>query len=161
VTDDLADFWPPTEPRPALASPRKCLHPRYGRKPLPNGDVQCGRCDKVIAAASARRGRIARQSGNTAERDWCKRLRFTRVGHFGGVEDGLATNGMFVGQAKSFAAGRFPTWMSVELDKLPRTNGRIPVLGILEKPGSGHRPRRLVVMDEADWIALHAAEVEG
>jgi hypothetical protein len=45
VTDDLP-FDYGTEPRPALAKPARCIHPRYGRKPLPNGDVQCGRCDK-------------------------------------------------------------------------------------------------------------------
>ena len=104
-----------------------------------------------------RRGRNNRARGNAQEREWCKRLGFRRVGHYGGPEDGIAVNGMFIGQAKSRATSRFPGWLSDELAKLPRSEGRIPILGILEAPGAArdHRPRRLVVMDEADFIALH------
>ena len=64
---------------------------------------------------------------------------------------------MFVGQAKSLSTARFPSWLSTELAKLPRSERRIPVLGILEAPGTlrDHRPRRLVVMEESDFIALY------
>lgn len=114
-------------------------------------------CGHVRDGAASRRGRLNRRRGNDQERDWCHRLAMIRVGHHGGPEDGIATNGMFVGQAKSFATHRFPTWLADELAKLPRSEGRIPILGILETPGPArdHRPRRLVVMDEADFIALH------
>jgi len=114
----------------------------------------CSRCGRIKDEAVSRRGRTNRQRGNAQEREWCKRLGLTRVGHHGGIEDGR--NEMFVGQSKSLATGRFPRWMSDELDKLPRDQARIPILGVLETPGIGHKPRRLVVLDEADWIALHA-----
>ena len=119
----------------------------------------CLRCSRIKDEAVSRRGRTNRQRGNAQEREWCKRLGLTRVGHHGGIEDGR--NEMFVGQSKSLATGRFPRWMSDELDKLPRDQARIPILGVLETPGIGHKPRRLVVLDEADWIALHAHGVGG
>ncbi len=105
----------------------------------------------------SRRGRTNRSRGNALEREWCRRLGFRRVGHYGGPEDGIALNGLFVGQAKSLSSARFPSWLCTELAKLPRSEGRIPVLGLLEAPGTArdHRPRRLVVMDESDFIALH------
>jgi len=125
----------------------------------PNAQQRCHRCGRIKDEAVSRRGRTNRQRGNAQEREWCKRLGLTRVGHHGGIEDGR--NEMFVGQSKSLATGRFPRWMSDELDKLPRDQARIPILGVLETPGIGHKPRRLVVLDEADWIALHAHGVGG
>jgi hypothetical protein len=118
-------------------------------------DATCLVCGRVRDEARSRRGRTNRARGNALERDWCRRLGFRRVGHYGGPEDGIALNGMFVGQAKSLSTARFPGWMATELDRLPRSEGRIPVLGLIEAPGIGHRPRRLIVMEESDFIALH------
>ena len=137
--------------------PAPGINPPHGMTAVTLGP--CIRCGKEYNAVSSRRGRTNRQRGNAQEREWCKRLGLTRVGHHGGIEDGR--NEMFVGQSKSLATGRFPRWMSDELDKLPRDQARIPILGVLETPGIGHKPRRLVVLDEADWIALHAHGVGG
>ena len=160
--DDLTWSQPvddPTRPeRPARTCRRHVWETLYQVR-LASGEVvdapnKCFRCGRIKDEAVSRRGRTNRQRGNAQEREWCKRLGLTRVGHHGGIEDGR--NEMFVGQSKSLATGRFPRWMSDELDKLPRDQARIPILGVLETPGIGHKPRRLVVLDEADWIALHA-----
>lgn len=156
VTEDPdAYFLPPDWDDEMISYWAQCPGHPQGRHVL-DPRQQCS-CGHVRDDAASRRGRLNRQRGNAQERDWCHRLAMKRVGHYGGPEDGIATNGMFVGQAKSFATGRFPTWMANELAKLPRSEGRIPILGILETPGPArdHRPRRLVVMDEADFIALH------
>ena len=51
--------------------------------------------------------------------------------------------------------------MSDELTKLDALrSGKTAILGIVEAPGPGKRARRLVVIDESDWIALHVGEVK-
>ncbi|MGH2514002.1 MAG: hypothetical protein ACRDGQ_15130 [Candidatus Limnocylindrales bacterium] len=125
---------------------------------LPEAHWECRRCGRIKDEAASRRGRNARARGNQLERDWCHRLGLRLTGKFGGPDDG--TNELFVGQAKSKSSAAYPGWMSDELAKLPRTGGRIPILGILEAPGSGHKPRRLVVLEEADFIALHGGTAE-
>lgn len=124
------------------------------------GDWVCAVCGVPEDPARSRRGRTNRSRGNAQEREWCKRLGLRRVGHFNGPEDGIGTDGLFVGQAKSLSTARFPSWLSTELAKLPRTEGRIPILGLLETPGAArdHRPRRLVVMTEEDFVSLHVGE---
>lgn len=158
----LADA-PIEPPTVTVATARRCRRHEWlsnaelvyiGKEPrFPDAGDFCERCEKPRDLMRSRQGKTNRQRGNAQEREWCKRLGLTRKGQFGGPEDGL--NAMFVGQAKSMATGRFPSWMSNELSKLPRTDGRIPILGVLETPGMGYRPRRLVVLEEADWCALH------
>jgi len=166
MTDlDDAALW--AGAAPALVVPKRCRRHEWGdtlttlTSTAADGGiayraafgVACSRCGKQKDDRASRRGRTNRQRGNAIEREWAKRLGLRRVGHHGGPED--ATNDLFVGQAKSLATGRFPGWMTDELAKLPRTEGRIPILGVLEAPGPGKRGRRIVVIDEADWIALH------
>ncbi len=114
---------------------------------------------RPVDPARSRRGRTNRNRGNAIEREWCHRMGFRRVGHYGEAADGIADDGMFAGQCKSLATSRFPGWMSDELDKLRAAKPeRTPVLGVIEAPGPGRRARRLVVVDEADWIGLHVGE---
>ena len=109
--------------------------------------------------AASRRGRTNRSRGNAIERDWCHRLGLRLTGKYGDVADG--DNAMFIGQCKSRATAAFPGWMSDELVKLDGLrSGKTAILGIVEAPGPGKRARRLVVVDEADWIALHVGEGE-
>lgn len=111
----------------------------------------CGRRQDPDATKRARNNG---KRGKHQEREWSRRLGMRQTGGLGKEDDAL--NDMFVGQAKSMHTVRFPGWMSLELDKLrARWLDRIPILGILETPGAGKRPRRLIVIDEADWIALH------
>lgn len=117
----------------------------------------CARCGKLANPESRRRGRTSRTRGNAKERAWCHRLDLNHTGQFGGKADG--ENALFIGQCKSRQTGAFPSWMSDELDKLAALRtGRTPILGVIEAPGVGRRERRLVVVDEADWIALHVGD---
>lgn len=78
-----------------------------------------------------------------------------RTGMYGGKDDVLADE-MFAFQVKSMATARFPGWMSTQLDALrAHRTDREPVLVVAEAPGPGRRARRLYVVDEATWLALH------
>ena len=156
MTDlDDAALW--AGAAPALVVPKRCRRHVWGVTYQSDGRewTPCLRCDHVRNDTASRRGRTNRSRGNAIEREWCKRLGFRRVGQYGGPEDGVATNGLFVGQAKSMSTARFPGWMSDELARLPRAGGRIPVLGVLEAPGPGRHGRRLLIIDEADWVSLY------
>jgi hypothetical protein len=120
----------------------------------------CQLCGK-IRDESSRRGRNNAKRGKLYEREWCRRLGLRQTGGLNKEDDGL--NDVFVGQAKSMASARFPSWMSRELDILrARWPDRIPILGILEAPGAArdHKPKRLIVIDEQDWRDLHVGTQE-
>ena len=117
----------------------------------------CSRCGAVRDPVASRRGRTSHTRGNAKERAWCHRLHLEHTGQFKGTADGM--DAMFVGQLKTFQTGRYPGWMSDELDKLAKLGtAKTPILGVVEAPSPGHRERRLVVIDEADWLALHVGE---
>ena len=114
----------------------------------------CLHCGAVRNPAVSRRSKGNHARGNAKERAWCRRLALDHVGQFKGIADGQ--DAMFIGQLKTRATGSFPGWMTDELDKLAKLGtGKTPILGVVESPGPGRRERRLVVVDEADWIALH------
>ena len=118
---------------------------------------RCLRCGAIKNPAVSRTNRGNHPRGNAKERAWCRRLAFDHVGQFKGIADGQ--DAMFIGQLKTRATGSFPGWMTDELDKLAKLGtGKTPILGVVESPGPGRRERRLVVVDEADWIALHVGE---
>jgi len=117
-------------------------------------DGSCRSCGAVRSPEVSRRAKNNDRRGKAKERAWCRRLALEHTGQYGGAADGA--NAMFVGQLKTRQTGSFPGWMSDELDKLAAlATGKTPILGIVEAPGPGKRERRLVVLDEADWLALH------
>lgn len=122
---------------------------RYGPGPV------CLSCGARRDEARSRRGRTARQRGNRRELELARKLGGTKVGHHGGPEDVRA--GMFVVQSK--VRGNFPTWMTTELAKLPRTDGRIPLLIVTAPPGLDPADRRrrlaIAIVSLEDWIDLH------
>jgi hypothetical protein len=149
-TLDGWDLWS-AEPRPALAPPRRCAHPRQYRRGGEDGTVYCGRCSKVFDPAVSRRGRTNRSRGNAIEREVAARLGLARVGQYGGPDDvrGLA----FAGQVKS--GGSFPERIWRWLRAVPVQAGQTPIVVITDAPGPGHKRRGVVVVDLEDWIALH------
>ena len=112
-----------------------------GRRP-PKGD------DPV----RARRGRTSLRAGKDAERHIAKVYGGKRTGQYGGPDD-VVVGDLFVVQSK--VRGAFPGWMWDELAKLPRAGGRIPTLIVSDRPGAGHRTRRLVVRFLDVDVALH------
>jgi hypothetical protein len=126
----------------------------------PRGEI-CRVCGRVKDPTTSRRGRNNAKRGKLYEREWCRRLGLRQTGGLNKEDDGL--NDVFVGQAKSMASARFPSWMSRALDILrARWPDRIPILGILEAPGAArdHKPKRLIVIDEQDWRDLHVGTEE-
>jgi len=123
---------------------------------LPPGCVGCGLSKEEYEARQSR-GRRNVKRGKHYEHGWAERLGMRQTGGLNKEDDAL--NELFVGQAKSMASTRFPGWMANELDKLrARWADRIPILGILEAAGQGKKGRRLIVVDEQDWIALHVGD---
>lgn len=162
MNSDLPFTQPPEDPTRPERKPRAHRHEwvRYhaGDEVV---EMRCLRCNVLADPARLRRGRTSRARGQYHEREWARRLGMRHTGNAHGPDDamsdqGPAANAVFVGQAKSMVTARFPGWMANELDKL-RGSGRIPILGILESSGTirSRPPRRLIVIDEADWIALH------
>lgn len=105
-------------------------------------------------AVKTRAGRSARNRGNRRELELAKTLGGTKVGQYGGPED--VRVGLFVIQSK--VRRNFPTWMTAELAKLPRTDGRIPLLVVTDSPGPGQRRKSIVVLSLEDWRDLHGEE---
>lgn len=117
----------------------------------------CSVCGKPYDPIVSKRGKSARNRGNAYERELALRLGGKRVGQYGGPDD-VTVNDLFTIQSKVRKA--FPSWMSDELAKLPRTGGRVPLLVVADAPGAGHRRRALVVVGLEDWIELHGPVAE-
>lgn len=143
--------------RPALGATPRCKHPKDKRRLALVGDLtitECGRCGHAFDPERQRLGRLNRKRGNAKERAAAKRNGTVRTGHAGGKDDYRTE--LFAFQNKAFKTGRFPAWMTDELDALRREwPDREPVLHVEESPGPGRRPRRIYVMDEKSWLALH------
>ena len=145
--DDL--FIPLTPPNPGAAPARKCRrHAWYGDS--------CSRCGRSRDLAASRRGRTSLRAGKDAERAIAKAYPGgVRTGHHGGPDDVLVGD-LFIVQSK--AGGWFSERVWAELEKLPRTGGRIPTLIVSDRPGPGHRTRRYVVRQMGDDVDLHGGK---
>lgn len=99
----------------------------------------------------AKRGRSARNRGNRRELEIARQLGGEKVGQYQGPED-IRTPLLNV-QSKVRKA--FPTWMTTELSRLPRTGGRLPALVVTDAPGPGIERQSIVVMTLADFTDLH------
>jgi len=134
----------PATPNGAQGKPRCRRHEWHANA--------CRRCGVMENPVTVRRGRTSLRAGKDAERAIAKSYGGTRTGQFGGPDD-VTVGDLFVIQSK--AGARFPGWMWDELAKLPRAGGRIPTLIVSDRPGPGHRTRRLVVRTLEDDLDLH------
>lgn len=112
---------------------------------------RCVKCGAVQDEVRSTRGRTSLRAGKDAERAIAKAYQGTRTGQYGGADD-VTVGDLLVVQSKagSFFTERYWT----ELQKLPRLNGRVPMLVVSDRPGSGHPTRRYVVMEMRDHVAL-------
>lgn len=142
----------------ATSRPRQHRH-RWESRQTDDGVVEvCAACWRTRDAEASRKGRNNRARGNAIERDWCHRLGLRLTGKYGDAADGDST--ILIGQCKSLATGRFPGWMADELAKLAALRtGKAAILGVVEAPGPGRKARRLVVLEESDWLDLHGPVV--
>jgi hypothetical protein len=149
--DDLDLFPAPAGPRPGAPTRKFCRHPRDARRTTDDGQPVCTRCGKDLDPTMARRGRNNRARGNAIERAVAHDLGLRRVGQYGGPEDiaGLA----FVGQVKSGKS--FPERLWSWLHQVPVAADQTRILIVTDAPGPGHPRRALVVLELADWKALH------
>lgn len=156
TTRELDEALAGTEPEPETAitvvsSDRPCRRHRWGLSTHLVETYFCLRCGVVRDDTRSRRGKSARRRGNDYERDVAAALGGVKVGMYGGPVD-VQTPLLNV-QVK--VRGAFPSWMTDELAKLPRTGGRVPTLVVADTPGSGRRRRALVVMSLDDFRELH------
>ncbi len=143
---DLPWLAPEPDPtRPERRGRRCSRHDWTGEPPT------CRRCGHPADPARLRRGRRNRARGNEIEREIGRRLGLRRVGQWGGPDD-LAGE-LFAAQVKS--GGAFPERLWGWLKAVPVTAGQTALLVVTDAPGPGHRRRAVVVLDIADWIALH------
>lgn len=156
MTLDLDDlpFIQPSEDEMTWVTPRKpakCKHPKHLRRSLESGGVACTGCGSDLDPVRLRRGRTNRSRGNAIERQVAAELGLRRVGQFGGPED--VSGEWLTVQVKS--GGSFPERIWRWLQALPANAGQTRAVVVTDAPGPGHRRRAIVVVDLADWIALH------
>jgi hypothetical protein len=154
--DQLLNGAPIEPPAPVSAGgrPAKCKrHPGYAPSWANGlqGAPACTRCGTPKNDAASRRGRASIARSKREERGLAKHYAGKRTGHLGGPDD--VQTGLLNIQSKAGS-----TWWSAryaaELDKLPRTGGRVPAL-IVSNGQPGQLVRRFVVMDERDYRALY------
>jgi hypothetical protein len=156
----------PVEP-PTLAGatgkPRKCPPHRWvldeywvGHEPhtLAN-QWKCRRCGTPKDETRSRRGKSAVQRSKREERKLAKDYAGRRTGQYGGPDD-VQTELLNI-QSKA-GTGWWSKRYADELDKLPRTGGRVPAL-IVSNGKPGNLVRRFVVMDEKDYRALYGDRI--
>lgn len=145
----------------AVGRPAKCRrHPGWrldqyadadGQSRVLNAREVCVRCGAIRNPITSRRGKNNRSRGNAIEREVAAKLGLRRVGQYGGPDD--IRGAMFAGQVKSGMA--FPEKLWRWLRAVPVDAGQTAILVLTDAPGPGNRRRALVVVELADWIALH------
>jgi hypothetical protein len=158
ISDDdhqLDEFHEPTEPR-------KCKLHKWTTFQIPGAivgetEVRCSRpwCGKVKDEAASKRGKSSLMRSKREERGLAKNYAGKRTGHFGGPDD--VQTGLLNIQSKA-GTGWWSIRYADELDKLPRTGGRVPAL-IVSNGKPGHLVRRFVVMDERDYRSLYGDRI--
>jgi hypothetical protein len=116
--------------------------------------IICTRCWKRLDETAVRRGRTNRARGNSIEREVGKQLGLKRVGQFGGATDLGVSADPFAVSVKS-GSGYFSNRYWDQLKRQPVAAGQTALLVVTDAPGAGHRRRAVVVLDLADWLALH------
>lgn len=159
LDDALAAHPPEPEAAMTIAPPSPLRHRHVWasgtvtRGPLAPIDigVRCHLCGIPQNPVASQRGKRARANGNAAERRIAARHGGQRVGQYGGAPD-VVVGDLTVIQSKrgkGYFSERYWSWLSA----LPRTGGRIPLL-IVDDGGPGHHSRRIVVLEEHDWLDL-------
>jgi hypothetical protein len=103
----------------------------------------------VQNAERSRRGRTARQRGNSFEREVAKKLGAHRVGQFGGKQD--VANEWIAVQCKEGTS--YPERLDGWLRSIPVKGDQLAALVVGDSPGAGTRRRAMIVLDLDDFIA--------
>ena len=108
--DALPFATPGVEERPALAPPRRCLHPRDKRQHREDGVIACTRCGRDLDPERARRGKSSRRLGGDQERRIERVYGPRKVGEFGDPVDHAGAEWKW--QSKATRALR-PHWLAL------------------------------------------------
>ena len=121
---------------------------------------ECDLChlSKEVYEARVKRGRTSLRAGKDGERAIAKAYGGERVGQYGGASDVVVGDVLCI-QSK-VGVSWFPERLWKELQKLPRTGGRIPTLIVSDRPGPGHRTRRLSIRLTEDDVGLLGHEAQ-
>lgn len=150
----MTDLFAPLTPANAGA-PKPRTHRRHTWVLDPVADVtRCNGCPAVYDAVASLRGKRNRNRGNAIERAVGKQLGLKRVGQFGGATDLGESADPFAVSVKS-GSGYFSERYWDQLKRQPVAAGQTALLVVTDAPGPGHARRAVVVVDLADWIALH------
>lgn len=106
------------------------------------GDWRCVRCGKPYDSQASRRGRNNRSRGNAIERWVCKLLGISRVGQYGGLNDGGASTDHLVVQVKS--GGAHQAALLAKIHTVPANGDQLRGWVTVSTPGAGH-PREGVI----------------
>jgi hypothetical protein len=146
-------FEPLTPPNLGAPKPRTCRRHDW-RFIMARSVMECVRCGRPKDEDVSRRGRTNRSRGNSIERQVGKQLGLKRVGQFGGATDLGVSADPFAVSVKS-GNGYFSERYWDQLKRQPIAAGQTALLVVTDAPGPGHKRRAIVVLDIADWLALH------
>lgn len=153
LDEALAGTVPDTEAAVSLVrSDRKCRRHEWVAYPADDHDA-CRRCGAIYDPVASRRGRSSLARSKREERKLARDLGGRRTGHLGGPDD--VQTGLLNVQSKA-GTGWWSARYAAELDKLPRTGGRIPAL-VVSNGQPGHLVRRFVVVDYRDFQDLYGS----
>ena len=148
-------FEPLTPPNLGSPGPKVCRRHEWARVSLTPDDTPfCLRCGRLRDEAASSRGKRNRNRGNAIERAVGKQLGLKRVGQFGGATDLGESSDPFAVSVKS-GNGYFSERYWDQLKRQPVAAGQTALLVVTDAPGPGRARRAVVVLDLADWVALH------
>ena len=103
--------------------------------------------DLDLTATRSKRGKNARNRGNSFEREIAARLNGTRIGWAGGPTD--VSTGVYDIQCK--VGGSFPERIWGWLNRIPFRHDKLRAVVIGDSPGPGTKRRVLVVFDLGEF----------
>ena len=106
---------------------------------------------QMIDPAKSRRGKNARNRGNSYEREVAKRLNGTRIGWTGGPSD--VSTGIYDIQCK--VGGSYPERIDGWLRKIPFRFEKLRGVVIGDSPGAGGKRRSVIVFDLDEFIDFY------
>jgi len=153
MTDELPFTY--VEPEPVIVverTPRRHRHVwEFQALDVPGWPPMCA-CGAIQDAVKSKRGKSARNRGNSFEREVAARLGAKRVGQYG-TETDVAGDWISV-QCK--VGGSFPERIWRWLPPAKGDQLRAVVIG--DSPGPGHRRRALICLDLDDFVSWYGSE---
>lgn len=150
--DDAIGPFIPVGETDAVATPRKCTHPKRDRVVHEGVTVECGRCGAIIDRARSRAGRNSRARGGAAELDVARTLGGRKMGPLNLPWD-VEMPGYARLQVRKYATPESLRKVAAELAKIG-SGAEMPGY-VWIQPGRGGE--RLIVFRLDDFAERHGA----